>query len=189
VGAFVIDPDLLAQLVDHVRSRRFGKYRGQVVSNQDKTKRGRLKVSVPAVLGSLEVWAMPCIPYAGKDVGLFAMPPEKAGVWIEFEGGDTSFPIWTGCFWADEEAPLGGSADMKVWKTDNITFSLDDKGDEATLKNGSNASITMNAKVETVASSAKHSVASKEITNEVSSGKLVVTSASVSLMNGNLEVK
>ncbi|MCV4785551.1 hypothetical protein OFM36_39585, partial [Escherichia coli] len=74
--------------------------------------------------------------------------------------GDPSFPIWTGCFWADDEAPLGGSPDIKVWKTDSLTFSLDDQEDEATLKNGSNASMTMNATVETVAASAKHTVSS-----------------------------
>ncbi|NVB76937.1 MAG: baseplate assembly protein [Kofleriaceae bacterium] len=180
--------DLLAQLAEHIRSRRFGKYRGTVVSNQDKTNRGRLKVSVPSVLGSLEVWAMPCIPYAGKNVGLFAMPPEKSGVWVEFEGGDTSFPIWTGCFWADDEAPLGGSPDIKVWKTDTLTLSLDDKEDEATLKNGSNASMTMNKSVETVAAQAKHTVSSDGVVAELGSGKVEVATGGVSVNNGAFEV-
>lgn len=184
----MIDHELVAQLHDLIRSRRWGKYRGSVVSNEDKTKRGRLKVTVPAVLGSLEVWAMPCVPYAGKDVGLFAMPPEKSGVWIEFEGGDPSFPIWTGCFWADDEAPLGGDPSMKVLKTDDITMSFDDKHDEAMLKNSSSASITMNAKVETAAKSAKHTVDASGITSELGSGKVEVSSESVSLNGGKFEV-
>ena len=28
-----------------------------------------------------------------------------AGVWIEFEGGDVSYPIWVGCYWHDGEQP------------------------------------------------------------------------------------
>jgi uncharacterized protein involved in type VI secretion and phage assembly len=27
------------------------------------------------------------------------MPQIGAGVWIEFEGGDPDYPIWSGCFW------------------------------------------------------------------------------------------
>jgi uncharacterized protein involved in type VI secretion and phage assembly len=184
----VIDPDLVAQLHDLVRSRRFGKYRGTVVDNADPTNRGRLKVTVPAVLGTLEVWAMPCVPYAGKDVGWFAMPPEGSGVWVEFEGGDPSFPIWTGCFWADGEAPLGGDPTMKVWQTDSLTLSLDDASDEATLKNGSSASLTMNDAIVSQATSAKHTVSSDGVTSEIGGGKLEVTSASVSVNSGALQV-
>jgi uncharacterized protein involved in type VI secretion and phage assembly len=33
------------------------------------------------------------------------MPEKNDGVWVEFEGGDPSYPVWTGCFWADGEAP------------------------------------------------------------------------------------
>ena len=39
-------------------------------------------------------------------MGLYAIPEPESGVWVEFEGGDPSFPIWTGCFWAD--AAVGG---------------------------------------------------------------------------------
>ena len=45
-----MDHDVLAQLLDWVRSRYFGKYRGTVTDNADATQRGRLKVKVPAVL-------------------------------------------------------------------------------------------------------------------------------------------
>jgi hypothetical protein len=185
----MIDHDLAGLVHDILRHRRYGKYRGTVVSNEDTTHRGRLKVSVPSVLGDgVEVWAMPCVPYAGASVGLFAMPPAQSGVWVEFEGGDPSFPIWVGCFWGDGEVPLGGDPTMKVWKTDSITLSLDDQSDEATLKNGSNASLTMNQSVETVAASAKHTVASQGVTSELGSGKVEVTTASVSINNGKIQV-
>jgi uncharacterized protein involved in type VI secretion and phage assembly len=96
----------LDQVLDWLRNRFFGKYRGIVTSNEDETNRGRLKVRVPSVWGeTMEVWAMPCLPYTGNTVGTYAIPEPKAGVWVEFEGGDTSFPIWTGGYWADDELP------------------------------------------------------------------------------------
>lgn len=85
----------------------FGKYRGTVANNADPRMQGRIQVSVPAVLGdSLLSWAMPCVPYGGPQVGFFAVPPNGANVWVEFEGGDPDYPIWTGCFWGDGEAPV-----------------------------------------------------------------------------------
>ena len=32
-------------------------------------------------------------------MGIFTVPPVGAGVWVEFEQGDSDFPIWSGCFW------------------------------------------------------------------------------------------
>jgi Type VI secretion system/phage-baseplate injector OB domain len=183
-----MDPELLAQLLDWIKSRHFGKYRGKVASNQDPTKRGRLKVQVPAVLDTLEVWAMPCVPYAGEGVGFFAMPPEQSGVWVEFEAGDPSYPIWSGCFWADDEVPLGGEPDLKVWKTDGLTLSLDDQASEATLKNDS-ASITLSDSVETVASSGKHTVSADGVVSEAGGkGKVEVTSSMVDVNSGGIQV-
>lgn len=80
--------------------RYFGKYRGTVVQNIDPERRGRLMVQVPEVLGLfLSSWAMPCVPAAGIQGGMFIVPPMQAGVWVEFEGGNPDFPIWTGFWW------------------------------------------------------------------------------------------
>jgi hypothetical protein len=46
------------------------------------------------------------VPYAGTGAGFFAIPPIGAGVWIEFEAGDVSRPIWTGAWWATGEVPM-----------------------------------------------------------------------------------
>ncbi len=55
---------------------------------------------MPAILGEVPTgWAKPCVPYAGPTSGFFSVPPIGAGVWIEFEAGDVSQPIWTGCYW------------------------------------------------------------------------------------------
>lgn len=179
--------DLTQLFHDFLRYRRFGKYRGTVVDNQDSSQRGRLQVTVDAVLGSTAVWAMPCVPYAGDGVGLFAMPPVGAGVWVEFEAGDPSFPIWVGCFWADNEVPLGGDPSMKVWKTDGLTLSLDDDATEATLANDS-ASVVVNDSVVATVSQATHTVSSSSIASALGAGKVEVSTAAVSVCDGKLQV-
>ncbi|WP_329280384.1 phage baseplate assembly protein V [Streptomyces sp. NBC_01451] len=87
--------------------RFYGKYRGSVVDNVDPLGRGRLLVSVPDVFGLFPTsWAMPCVPLAGLRSGMFVVPPQRAGVWVEFEGGNPDHPIWTGFFWGSRaEAP------------------------------------------------------------------------------------
>lgn len=78
----------------------YGKYRGTVINNVDPEQRGRIMAMVPDVLGLIpSSWAMPCLPIAGKQQGTYFIPQVGAGVWIEFEGGDPSYPIWTGGFW------------------------------------------------------------------------------------------
>ena len=80
--------------------RYYGKYRGMVLNNVDPEQRGRLLVQVPDVTGLLmSSWAMPCLPVAGIQNGLFAVPIPGSGVWVEFEQGDPDYPVWSGCFW------------------------------------------------------------------------------------------
>jgi uncharacterized protein involved in type VI secretion and phage assembly len=135
------------QLLDWTRNRFFGKYRGIVTANDDSTKRGRIKVKVPAVYGDeLEVWAMPCLPYAGNNVGVYMIPEPGAGVWVEFEAGDTSFPIWTGGYWVDDELPKdqqSGEAQpsLRIIRSQKgLMISFNDESDTITLgdKDGSN---------------------------------------------------
>jgi uncharacterized protein involved in type VI secretion and phage assembly len=86
--------------------KHFGKYRGTVLNNADPMQLGRLTAQVPDVLGELpSSWAMPSVPAAGVQMGIFFVPPIGAGVWIEFEQGDTDYPIWTGCWWSTGQVP------------------------------------------------------------------------------------
>lgn len=77
-----------------------GKYRGIVTNNIDPLMTGRIQAMVPDVAGFAPTsWAMPCVPLAGINMGMFAVPPMGAGVWIEFERGDPDYPIWVGGYW------------------------------------------------------------------------------------------
>lgn len=92
-------------VVESLESHFYGKYRGTVEDNEDPTSRARLKVRVPAVMGDTAVWALPCLPLAGPGMGSYLIPEVGTGVWVEFEAGDPSFPIWSGCYWGDNQAP------------------------------------------------------------------------------------
>lgn len=78
----------------------YGKYRGVVTDVHDPMMMGRIRAKVPDVTGDKEIgWAMPCLPFAGADMGFFGLPTVGSGVWIEFEQGDPDYPIWSGCWW------------------------------------------------------------------------------------------
>lgn len=151
------DQDRMIDDVVGMLTRRFyGKYRGKVVDNADGTRRARLEVQVPAVLGETSVWAMPCVPYAGPGAGLFALPPVGAAVWVEFEAGDVSYPIWTGCFWRDGDIPDADAGPaIKFLRTERISIRIDDDAGTIEIKVADGAALTLSvtaleAKAQTV---------------------------------------
>lgn len=160
----------------------FGKYRGKVENNIDPMMLGRIQVSVPAVLGDGRLsWAMPCSPYAGPGVGFFTVPPVGANVWVEFEAGDTDFPIWSGGFWGVGEVPaLPALPQMKVLKTDGITLTLSD------LPGIGGFTLEVGPPVVPLPLKLVFNATGIEISNSAASVKL--TPLSVSLNNGALEV-
>ncbi len=156
----------------------FGKYRGTVTNNVDPQQMGRLQVSVPAVLGDGRLsWAMPCVSFAGPGVGLFMIPPVGANVWVEFEGGDPDYPIWSGCFWGQGEAPVTPAIEqMKVLKTDTATITINDLPGVGGVK----IETATGAKIEIT-------VQGIEINNGMG-GVIKLTGPQVSVNNGALEV-
>ena len=183
-----MEQDLLQRLVDWIRNRYFGKYRGTVRDNADPTSRGRLRVRVPAVLGDLEIWAMPCVPYAGDGVGFYSLPEPGTGVWVEFEAGDPSYPVWTGFFWADNELPDASDAAIKIWKTDSLTLRLDDDEEELLAESNGGAKVTIGEEVCSEKGNSTHTVSSSGVVSEAGRNKVDVSSGSVSVNNGALEV-
>lgn len=91
-------------------ARYYGKYRGVVTENRDPLNLGRVRAKVPAVLGDVEsVWCMPCVPVVHADSRRLAIPQSGDNVWIEFEAGDPSYPIWVGTWWSEGNAPEPGT--------------------------------------------------------------------------------
>lgn len=85
---------------DNAPKKYYGKYRGMVINNIDPMQIGRLLVQVPDAMGPIpSSWAMPCVPITGKQMGTYMLPQIGAGVWVEFEQGDTDKPIWVGGYW------------------------------------------------------------------------------------------
>ena len=94
----------------------YGKYRGTVISNIDPMQIGRMMVTVPDVGGLVPgTWAMPCFPFTGKQMGAYMLPQIGSGVWVEFEQGDSDYPIWSGCWYGSAaEVPALALAGLPV---------------------------------------------------------------------------
>jgi uncharacterized protein involved in type VI secretion and phage assembly len=133
----------LMDVLDRLRNRFFGKYRGVVTDIDAGTL--RIKAKVPGVLADQPTgWARACVPFAGPDMGIAFLPEIGAGVWIEFEGGDVSYPIWVGCFWHDGEQPSDATASVKAIVTkagQKILF--DEDGGTITVTDQNNNTITL----------------------------------------------
>ncbi len=77
----------------------FGKYRGVVVNNLDPLGESRLLINVPSIPHALNMWAQACVPYAGIMEGFHVIPAIGSNVWVEFEAGNPSYPLWVGFYW------------------------------------------------------------------------------------------
>ena len=175
------DDRALEDLLERLRTRFYGKYRGIVSAVDPKTM--RIKAKVPSVLGeAVTGWCMPCVPYAGKKVGFAFLPAKGSGVWIEFEGGDVSYPIWVGGYWRDGEVPEDVAQQTDA--TDQVKvivtaaphkLKFDDKQQTVTLSDPNSNTVTLDSSGITIANGQSVSV--------------VVSSSSVSVNNGALEVQ
>ena len=182
-----------------------GKYRGKVVNNIDPLMLGRIIPLVPAVSELPLSWALPAAPFAGSGVGFFALPPIGANVWIEFEGGDANYPIWTGCFWGEAEVPAQWALPTTFMiKTQLATLSIDDLTAELRLEAKTPAGLqtvvlntegvkltsdTVSVTITPQSIELKHSgstgtVAPEGITLESGAASVKVTPAAIDIENG-----
>jgi uncharacterized protein involved in type VI secretion and phage assembly len=168
------DAQAILDVIERVHGRFYGKYRGVVIEVEEGG-RGRIRAKVPAVLGDQTTgWCDPCVPYAGKDVGFVFLPEVGSGVWVEFEGGNVSFPIWTGCYWRDGEMPSDAGPAKKVIVTKaKHKILLDDDAGSITVSDDAGNSVTLD---------------SSGIALVRGAGKVEVAEAKVSVNGGALEV-
>lgn len=168
-----LDERSLLDVLERMRNRFFGKYRGIVVDVDAGTM--RVKASVPAVLGQQTTgWARACVPFAGPNAGFAFLPDVGSGVWIEFEGGDVSLPVWVGGFWHDGEAPSDATASVKALVTKaGQKLLFDQDGGTITIEDQNGNSIVMN---------------SSGITLTGSGQTIALGSSGINLNNGALQV-
>ena len=186
----MIGQDTTGTLMNWVRTHYFGKYAGTVVDTADPQTRGRLKVEVPDVYGSgVGVWALPCVPYAGKDIGFKAFPPAGTNVWVEFEKGDISYPVWSGFFWGDGEMPAeaGDDDNVKVWKTGAMTLTIDDQAGEIKITTTDGATLTLTGDIKAETGSSTVTLTTSEVTISAG-GKVAVSASGVSVNDGAFSV-
>lgn len=110
----------------------YGKYRAIVTNNNDPEQWGRIKVKCPSVLGDYEsAWCMPCVPFLCNDEGFFKVPNVKDGVWIEFEGGNLSKPIYVGGWFNPKRQPHDNYSEALnkfcLRTKGGMTITIDDK--------------------------------------------------------------
>lgn len=167
---------LVVELTEFMRSRYFGKYRGLVRDVNDPENLGRIVAQVPEIYGEEDSpWALPSVPFAGQNHGLVVLPEVGDGVWIEFEAGDPSRPIWTGCWWASGEIPSPGAAETRVLVTSGgHKVILDDDGKKLQLLHSGGAEITMT---------------DTDITLKIGSAQIVLSAAGINVNNGAFVVR
>jgi hypothetical protein len=113
-----------------------GAYRGIVADAKDPLEKGRLRLRVPQVLGdAITDWAWgsykPGVQTTAIEVG--------TGVWVSFEGGDPSFPIWNDGFDSTgsvDYVQLNSSYTVGSQKVGQLTWNTEDETPEVKVGNG-----------------------------------------------------
>lgn len=136
----------------------YGKYRGTVRDNADPLQQARLLVDVSGLPGNPPAaWALPCLP-PGTGARL---PDIDSPVWVEFEAGELSRPIWSGVFWMDPaqvpaplrapgvpgtgEAPMQAPETIELRTHDGANLQIGALG--IVLDNGKGAIVTLRGPV------------------------------------------
>ena len=85
----------------------YSKYPGIVVDTDDPENLNRLKLMIPDITGEdyHDYWAFPSNCFSGDGYGSQMLPRKGDVVWVEFEKGNPSKPIWSHGFRAKGEAP------------------------------------------------------------------------------------
>lgn len=132
---------------------------------------------MPAIYGDEQdsPWCVPVVPFAGDAHGLLLLPKPGDGVWIEFEAGNISHPLWTGCWWAKGELPEPNGVNQHVLTTPKgLQIVLDDDASELRLIHPGGGEIT---------------IAASKITVAIATAKIELSAAGVSVNNGAMEVR
>jgi Type VI secretion system/phage-baseplate injector OB domain len=139
---------LVVDLAEQVRGHYWGKYRGTVDRLIEDDPPGQIVAKVPSVYGDTVTSppALPALPFAGDAHGLVMLPEPGDGVWIEFEGGNPSYPIWTGFWFATGELPSSTGPQKRALVTKkDLELVFDDDAEEITITHPGGAKIKLDS--------------------------------------------
>jgi hypothetical protein len=180
---------LTVRLAELLRTRHFGKYRAIVTDISDPQSLCRIRARVPAVFGDeISPWAMPASPFAGQQHGLVLLPQIGDGVWIEFEAGDPSQPIWSGCWWAIGQVPQPQGEVIRLLATSTgLQIALNEQSSEIKLVHPGGAEVTLGAAdISLKLGACEIRISATEV--NINNGMVKVTTAGASLVNDAFKV-
>jgi hypothetical protein len=177
----------VARLNQRVATSYFGKYRGIVTDVADPDNQCRIKARVEGLLNGEETgWALPVAPFAGDGHGMVMLPAVDSGVWIEFEAGQLSAPLWSGAWWASGQRPDPQGAQVRVIVSEHgHKVILDDENDELKLVHGSSSGpeITLSGnEIMLTCGACEIKISTDNIS--LNNGQIKIGLAGVSLANG-----
>ena len=127
--------------------RYYSSYRGYVVDNEDTEELGRIQVKIPSVTHNKvhPTWAYPKNQWGGKGYGMQLLPLLGELVWVEFEHGDTRFPIWNFGHRTEGDKPIEfATSEIYGFKTPKGQLVLiDDRDDQEKIVIRSNKHIVI----------------------------------------------
>lgn len=96
-GATNIWKKIMNYGLENVLGLWYSSYRGFVINNEDPLNLGRLQIQVPAVDGSWPdpTWVPSKGQWGGDDYGFNCVPKVGDMVWVEYEYGRASAPMWS----------------------------------------------------------------------------------------------
>jgi hypothetical protein len=103
------DVSLLPTLVDEGLEgigRFYSVYRAMVVQNVDPDSMNRLKLFIPGIFGGMFLWALPRGQHGSSNTGFKYLAPSIGDiVFVTFENGDPSKPLWEYHGWGSDQIP------------------------------------------------------------------------------------
>lgn len=160
----------------------YGIYSGLVEDNTAGA--GRLTVKVPALFEDDTVVARPALPY-----GVFFLPEKGCKVWVQFEGGVSTLPVWTGVQQLADEWPEPPPDGRMLLTRAGHTLHLhdaDDKEQVVLTDGGGGHRLTLDKEGATLAHHDGHAV---KLTRDGVSVRHGTGTAEIVLTNGNVTIK
>lgn len=122
-------------------------YRAIVTNNEDPENMGRIQAIVPGVIDEpLNYWILPIGNFGGKNYGTHIIPQVGSIVYVQFELGDTTKPLWFHGYHGTGDIPEGYSNPNHFWfmTPGGATVEIDDDKKEITLNDHHGNSVELN---------------------------------------------